>query len=286
MTTNGDDRGFALLIVAIALAALSLIFAAALGTARQHLATTAGAVVRVRLSAAADGGIATAERELVASGSRVPAVLLAPQIVEIGGLAVRVSARPEATKLDLNAADPEFLLRYFVVSGLDSGTAQALVEQISARRKDAGVSISRTRYENHLDHAFQTVSELGDLRGASRDLLDCVGPDLTVFTGVAFVDTSSASERVRRASGIPSRPAQPQGSGSAVTTGRAVVPGEIFEITAEAGTGGYKASKEAIIRATGNPRKPIWLLAQFAPAPNADTVEAACGRLGAHEQKS
>ena len=284
MTTNRDDRGFALLIVAIALAALSLIFAAALGTARQHLATTAAAADRVQLSAALDGGIATAEHELVTSGNRVPAALLAPQTVEIGGIPVRISARPEASKLDLNAADPEFLLRYFVVSGLDTGTARSLVEQISARRKDAGVSISTTRYENHSDHVFQTVSELGDLHGASRDLLDCVGPDMTVFTGVAFVDTSSASERVRRASGIPLRPAQ--GSGPAVTTGRAVVPGEIFEITAEAETGGHTASKQAIVRATGNFKKPIWLLAQSAPAPSPKLAEAACDRLGLNGQKS
>jgi len=281
MRKDPPDAGFALLIVAIALATLSLIFAAALGTSRQHLAMSSAELRRTTMSAATDAAIATVEYELASAGASTPSVLYTPQTIMVGGISVTVSVRPESSKLDLNAAEPTALRRYFELSGLDAQRARALVDQIVARREVARISQSSTRYENHLGSLFQTISEIADLRGGNRDVVDCTAPDLTVFTGTPYVDAFGASERVREALGIPARANIPAMPLSAITSGHAIVAGEILEVTAvAASTGGERVSRQIVIRVTGNLRKPIWTLAQTTPAPDLQTSQRACDRLG------
>jgi type II secretory pathway component PulK len=279
--TRPGEHGFALLIVAIAVLTLSLIFAAALDAARQRLAATTTELERVKLLAAADGAIATAEHDLAAARTISPPELAAPLSIAIGDTKVELSVRPEGSKLDLNAAAPKALLRYFILAGLDANAARELVDEIMARRKKAAVSVTASRYENGAAYLFQTVSELGNLKGAQLDLLDCVGPDLTVFTGTSLIDAAHASQRVRTAMGLSPDATPPASMGAAVTGGRSIVAGEVFEVTARAkdAASGQVVARQAIIRITGNPKKPVWVLAQTAFAPDGQYTDAACDRL-------
>ncbi len=274
------DRGFALLIVVIALATLSLIFAAALSTTHQHLEATMAHLARVRLAAAVDGAVTTAAYDLATAREIEPTVLTAPQTLDIGGIAVTVRARPEAAKLDLNSASPDLLYRYLVVSGLDRNLAQHLVESILARRKDADLAVAKA-HDRERGPPFEAVSELFAAKDVSDDVAQCIEPDLTVFTGLVSVDTDDASPRVREAAGLDGKTPSAQRGVSAATAGRAVAAGEIFEITARAHDDetDQTQSRQVVVRVTGSGRTPIWTLSTHAPAPDAEKAQAACDRL-------
>jgi type II secretory pathway component PulK len=271
----GHDRGFALLIVAIALAALSLIFAAALSTTHQHLVATTAHLARVRLAAAVDGAVTTVAYSLATAREIEPSVLVAPQKLDIGGIPVTVRARPEAAKLDLNTASPDLLYRYFFVSGLDKNLARQLIEAIVARRKDADPAYAKA-HDRERAPPFEAVSELFALKGATDDVAQCIEPDLTVFTGLLSVDTDDASDRVRAAAGLDAKPPAAPHAASAATAGRAIAAGEIFEVTARTHDDetGQTQSRQVVMRVTGNGRTPIWTLAISIPAPDPEKAQS------------
>jgi type II secretory pathway component PulK len=275
------DRGFALLIVAIALAALSLIFAAALGTTRQHLSAAEAHLTRVRLSAALDGAITAAGYDLVTAREIEPAILVAPQEIAIGEDTVTVSARPEASKLDLNAANPDLLFRYLVASGIDEPRSKRIVEAILERRKDADPDYAR-KHDKDRAEPFESVFEIAALDSVDDDIAECIAPDLTVFTGLTGVDLDNASARVRVAAGAGTSgpPASPEAPRVA-TAGRAITAGEIFEVTARVRDEAtdQNQSRQTIIRVTGNLRSPVWTLAITSPAPDEKPAQAACDRI-------
>jgi general secretion pathway protein K len=276
----GRDRGFALLIVAIALAALSLIFAAALGTTRQHLSAAEIHLARVRLSAALDGAITTAGYDLVTAREIEPAVLVAPRELAIGEDTVTVSARPEASKLDLNASSPDLLFRYFVVSGIDGPRSKRIIEAILERRKDADPDYAR-RHDKDRAEPFESVSEINALDGVDDDIAECIAPDLTVFTGLTGVDLDNASARVRTAAGAHTNGLPAPEAPRVATAGRAITAGEIFEVTARVRDEAtdQNQSRQTIIRVTGNLRSPVWTLAITSPAPDEKLTQAACDRV-------
>jgi general secretion pathway protein K len=276
--TNVPDRGFALLIVAITLAVLSLVFGAALATSRQHLSAAASQIDRVQTGAAADGAIAIVEHDLVTAGALPPAVLSAPQPYMIGGVQVEVSVRWEAAKLDLNAVSLDVLKRYLTAAGASRDTTRALVAAIEARRKLANLTGKESRYERHDDQRFQTISEFADIKGMNDDLFDCIAPDLTVFTGGPLPSAEGASPRIRAALGVGGD-AGPRPSAAPVASGLAIVAGEIFEITADAKARNSDAHfiKQVVARITGNRTRPVWTLAESTPNPL--SARQACERL-------
>jgi general secretion pathway protein K len=279
-----SERGFALLIVVIALAALSLIFAAAIATTRQHLSDTTMSLARVRLSAAVDGALTTVAYELATAREIPPRALGAPQIVAIGGVPVEVSLRPEAAKLDLNTAAPSLLYRYFLVSGLSQQSAQQLVGAILERRQKSDAAYAKA-HDIKPGVPFDAVSEIFAIQGVTDDIGACTGPDLTVFTGLAGVDPALASPRVREADGLTAH-ADATPPAGAVASGRAVVAGEIFEVTARArdDANGVRLSRQTVLRVTGDARTPIWTLAVTTPAPDPKAAQAACDRLQQNAQ--
>jgi hypothetical protein len=160
-----------------------------------------------------------------------------------------------------------------------------LMAAIGARRKAAEASRTRSRYENHDDQRFQTVSELGDIKGAGSDLLNCASPDLTIFTAAPLAAPEQASPHVRAALGIATDIEVRSPAPAPVASGQAIVSGEIFEITADAKAHDATSSvlKQVIVRITGNPAHPVWTLAENVPAIDPKTAQAACDRL--REQK-
>jgi len=277
---SASDRGFALLMVTIALATLSLIFAAALATSREHLSATSDGLARTRLQAAIDGAVTTVKYELAAARIAEPAVLSAPQTYDIGGVSVLVSARPESAKIDLNAAGPSLIFRYLLHSGLSKSLADAIIDEIIEHRKESDPVYAR-RHDKAPARPFESVFELLAFKAMTADAMECVQPDLTVFTGLADVDPVWASQRVREADGLPAEAMHGAAGAHSAIAGSAVPGGAIFEVTARArdDATGQRQSRQAVLRVTGNRRTPVWTLSVQSPAPNAKEAEAACRRM-------
>jgi general secretion pathway protein K len=283
-----------LLVVLIALAVVSLIVATVVEASRRASSDTLAQLEQVRLRAAMDGATATVARDFAESGAAAPDILVHPQSLTIGDTTVRVSVRPESAKIDINSASPALLHAFLIASGLRPKFAERIADEIADWR-DAD-STARPHGAETADYLFagrsygaanrnfESVSELGLLLDGSENLVACLAPDVTVFTGRRNVEQPSASPRVRTA-------AIAAGGGAAVTSGvlsAAVVgghyiqAGEIFEVTLQATDSAQPrqdASRRIVLRVTGNPKNPVWLLSQMAPAPHEADSNAACARL-------
>jgi len=264
-----DDRGFALVIVAIALAALSLMFATVLEATRQYAQASGDSLGRLRASAAIDGAMATVSLDLANFGATRPAVLSRAQTISMGGIDVVVNARPESSKLDLNFADSALLDRYFQLAGLSPEMSHHLVGEIAKRRKaEDPRGLPNAQDGSSPAVAFDDVFALRALDGIDDDIFACVAPDLTVFTRSDAAEQAGASPRVKSALGSQAGAPTASVVAMAVASGQAVSPGEVFEITAQAQVPGQpeRVSRETIVRVTGNIRDPVWILARYEPA--------------------
>lgn len=279
--SESHPDGFALLLVAVAIAILSLIFGAALGTARQHAAGSDAALDRTRMLAAVEGAIVKTEYDLVTGERQSQIKLGQPFAVRIGATSVNVKVRPETAKLDLNGAPESLLARYFETVGVARKDALAIGKEIAHRRRTTALGQEDADRGSAQGGRFESVGELRDLPRVSDDLYDCAEQDLTVFTQSSTVDWPDASPRLRSVhdnSVDGNRPSESfRGTGAA---------GELFEVTARAEDALHRqtASRETILRITGASRHPVWILAQTTPAPNTSQSNAACDRVRAAGQ--
>lgn len=289
MLDKNDQRGFALLAVTIALAALSLIVGAVLVSTRNYVHDSVGDLERVRLRAALDAGIATAGSDLAGPGAGALHYLALPQTFRIGDIDVTISARPESTKIDLSAADPKLIAALLHVSGLSSDRAARLADEIADwRDKDGETRTHGAESSDYLgagrspppNAPFETISELSRLLDANADLPVCLEPDVTIYSGQGTVDLRLASPRVRDAVKIvePDRVA-----GAALSSADALLGGgaSVYEVTATATVPGTQRhlSRLVVMRITGSARDPYWILTQRAPAADPKDAAAACQRL-------
>jgi general secretion pathway protein K len=294
---KSTERGFALLLVLVGLAVVALVVAAVVDGARRYAREADAEVALVRMRAATDGAIATVERDLAESGNREVPVLRDPsQVVQVGSILVTISVRPEASKIDLNAADISQIKALLLASGFAADRAERLADQIADWRDiDSEARPMGAETADYLaaglaygpaNRPFESVSEFALLLDGSADLAACLAPDVTVFTRRGDIDMARASERVRHALA----PNGPQSAATPVSiiTGRAVPAGGIYELDAVAKGGiaeGSRFSRRSIVRVTGDARKPIWLLSSQSPIPSAADTEQACERA-AHPSRS
>ena len=81
----------------------------------------------MRINSAIDGALATIVAQFT-DGSFGKAGY--HQTLTIGGISVEVSVRPEASKIDLNAASPALLTSLFQKAGVDSERSMKLTDSI------------------------------------------------------------------------------------------------------------------------------------------------------------
>lgn len=291
MARDRHDRGFALLLVLIALATLSLIIAASVDAARRFGREASAGFEDVRLDAAIDAAIATAARDLADAGAAAPAILSQAQKFEIGRIRITARVRPEAGRIDLNSAPPALIAALLAASGVAPARAHRVAVEIAdwrdgdseARETGAEASeyIAAGRSYVPTNRAFESVSELGLVLDGGDDLPTCLAPDVTVFTHSADIDSTFASPRVRRAVQAVAGVAVAQ-SGS-IIGGRQIASGSLFEIEVSAKDidDGRDVSSQTVVRITGNQADPVWILSPAAPAPDAKEAAAACKRLAA-----
>jgi type II secretory pathway component PulK len=282
-----DECGFALLAVTIAIAVLALIIATVGDAAHRHVNEARGRLTRMKMAAALDGAITTVAANL-AGGSLSAGALSIAQTITVGGIAVTVSARPEASKIDLNAASPGLLSALFRAIGIDNERAAELSDSIvdwrdadnfaGANGAEMSEYLSAGRLYGPANGNFDSISELRLVLGADDALLSCLAADITVFTNMTGVEAAYSSKHVRDALGLGSSPAR----SVALVGGESIQPGVIFEVTARAtDADGNAISRESVLRLTGNPKDPIWNLANIIPAPVPATVDAACKAFAA-----
>jgi hypothetical protein len=173
-------RRGAALVVALWLALL--LGALAMAAARLAASGAGGAQVQADLArarAAAEGGAWAALHRLAAlpAAARPPVAELA---LPVGGIAVRVVARDEDGRLDLNAAPTALLGALLRATGLPEEQAALAAEAAEERRRRARQPIGQPPRP-----AFATVSELAVLPGLDAARLALVAPLVTVHTRLA-----------------------------------------------------------------------------------------------------
>ena len=288
------DRGIALVLVAIVLAALSLIIAAVAESARQYTRETISRIEAAQLRAALDAGTATAAYDLSTSSSAMDSLLGHSQMLRIGDAAVSMSVRPESSKVDLNYADPVMIGALLQVRGVASADAVRFADEIVDWRDpddeprphgaEAADYIAAGKHYVPPNRAFADVSEVSLVLHGTSDLAACLAPDVTVFAASSAVDVRYASDAVRRAATMAAALTHASvvsaGWGS-VVGGSAVRAGAVFEIDATAvdNASGQRLTRTTVVRVTNNPRDPIWFVSRQSPSPSEAESHAACDRL-------
>ena len=278
------DRGFALLVVVVVLVALSLMMGAVISATRNYAQITASHLAALRVRAAFDGGLATIERELSSPISQNAESPGPSRTITIGALSVEIAVRPEVAKVDINSASISLVMQLLLNSGLDARYSKRVAKEILAgpRDKYGLYNIDDDPSDLSARHKYDTLSELALLKDGSSDLLTCLAPDVTVFTHSPDVDPSTASSRVVRAvAAINPAMAAKRGILSAGVTSAVGARPSLYEVTETAKDTESQISftRQTILRITGDPKRPAWILAETSPAPSEANATSACARL-------
>lgn len=283
-----DERGVALIAVLGFLAVMSLIAIGVVGAARTSIKGATRHLLRVQAQAAVDSGVDHAIAQLVAARGLRPAILFAPQDVDIGGFKVVVSVRPESAKIDLNFADATLLTGLFRAAGADADKAGALASAVEDwRDADDFLHVNGAELRDYeaaglsyspANKLFESTDELGFVLGVTESIFACVKPDVTVFSQRAGVDLDSASALVRRAAGVNADEPAAGSAPQSVISGQAISAGEVFEIVARLDDSARKVRRavRVVVRITGNPREPYWVLSSEPAYPAEDGAKRSC----------
>jgi general secretion pathway protein K len=289
MAWTKRDRGFALLLVLITLATLSLVIAASIDASHRFGGEASARIANLRLRAAAAGAFWTAARDLAEAGAAAPAMLTKPQSYVLDGVRLTVSARSETGKIDINAASPEMIASLLAQSGLSPEHAARLAAEIADwRDKDDDTRKNGAETAEYLgagrsygptNRDFESVSELALVLDGGVDLVTCLARDVTVFTHSADIDPEAASPLVLRAAKIAPGALGP--SGFSIVGGRTVEIGSLTDVNVSAvdeSTGRF-FTEETTVRLTGSGTDPVWIVSRVSPGRDEADAHTACKRL-------
>jgi general secretion pathway protein K len=254
------------------LAVMSVVAISVVSLTRSSIGAAVRHGDRVAAQAAVDGAVAQAVYELVSAHGVRPRILAGPTQVRIGIFEVTVQVRPEAAKIDLNAADPVLLAGFFHAAGASNEAADHIGDAIADwRDADDLIHLNGAELPEYqtaglsygpANKLFESVRELRRVLGVTDALYSCVKADVTVYSQRAGVDLDAASPLVRRAAGLDSEaPANGTRGAVSVATGQSIAAGDVFEIVAILKTSTLRRGVRTIVRITGNARDPYWTLA-------------------------
>jgi general secretion pathway protein K len=290
MTPSQPDqkrpRGIALVSVLLGLAVLSLIAAAMLVSSRVAVRTARLETDRAQANAMIDAAVARAVLALTDRRAdhrwRVDGVW---QRTPLFGETIEIAIEDEQGKIDLNDTSDDQLRRLFISQGLDAQAAQALADKVldwrdptdlkrlhgakAAEYRDAGLAYGPR------NGRFQRVSELELVMGMTPELYQRVKPALTVYSNHAAFNVMTAPREVlltipgwdaQKVNGFLATRAAPE-----TTPNGPVVQGKIdlpiplggwpftIHVRVPLGHGGVM-ERAVVIRLTGDPRQPFWVL--------------------------
>jgi general secretion pathway protein K len=205
--TTGNERGIALVVVLWTLALLGLIAASFLRDTRTETSLIRNLVENAKAEALADAGIQRAmlglldpDEETVwrANGSQYELVL--------GDGQVQITLQDEAGKIDLNRGVDDELRALLESAGVRGDEARGLVAAIADFRdrdderrpggaEDADYAAAGLRF-GAKDAPFESVEELLQVLGMTRELYERVAPNITVYSGRRHVDLAAAPTAV------------------------------------------------------------------------------------------
>lgn len=277
------ERGVALIVVLGFLAVMSLIVIGVVGAARNAVNSASRELVRAQAQAAVESGIDHAIGEILNARGFAPSLFTKPQVIEIGGFLVTVSARAEHAKIDINYADANLLALLFQAGGADAGRAQALASAVEDWRDgDDLVRVNgaeRREYEEAgrsygpANRFFASPDELRLVLGVSASLYDCVRPEVTILAQRQGVDIDAASPAIRRVAGVD--------ISAVVPAEKTIVVGDVYEVTARLNDAsrGVRRAERASVRITGNPADPYWILSIEPAQPLEDAALRSCPKI-------
>lgn len=286
------ERGIALVAVLGFLAVMSLIAIGIVGASRTTVVNASRSLVRVQAQAAVESAINEAIAELVAARNLVPDIVTAPRQITVGGFTVTVGARPEHTKIDLNYADANLLGIMFRAGGADPDTAQALAAAVEDWRDGDDLlhlkGAERREYEDAglkygpANAFFASIDELRLVRGVTEPLFACLRPELTIFSQRQGIDIDNAAPMIRAAAGIDEA-ANEGATKRSVISDQAIAAGDVFEVTARLDdtNRNVRRAERVIVRITGNPRDPYWIMNVEAAYPIDEAAKRSCPQTAA-----
>jgi general secretion pathway protein K len=284
------QSGIALIAVLGFLAVMSLITIAVVGAARSVVNSASQQLVRVQAQAAIESGVEWAAYTLAEARGTVPEILSGPKTIVIGGFTVRITARPERAKIDINFADEPLLAGAFRAGGADPSLAERLASAVEDWRDGDDLlhlnGAERGQYaQAGLNYApanrlFQSVGELRLVLGMSREIFDCIRPQLTILTQSPGLDLTAADPSLLKVLGVERRKDEAGAAAPSLATGQLITPGDVYEIVAETQdvAHGIRRAERVSVRITGNPSDPFWMLTIEPEFPLRDAAARACPR--------
>jgi general secretion pathway protein K len=184
---QGQERGFALLIVLWSVVLLALLATGLTAAGRSDIQLAGNLRRAAAAEAAADGGVHAAIFHVTDIPPRAWAVDGQPHEVRIGGYTVVVHVLDESGKLNPNYAPPTLLAALLVYAGADAARARSLVQAIAdwhalgMREAMTKLYQSAGRPVGPTGDLFRSVDELRLVMGMTPDLVERMKPHLSVF---------------------------------------------------------------------------------------------------------
>ncbi len=242
------------LVSVLWLAAFMAVLAAGLMLAARNSAYTADAMEKkIAGENLADAAVYLAIRDLCMGPESRIDISGRPREVDISGKTLTISVQADAGLIDINFAHPTLLAALFEKNGMGPGEAARIADVIETTRKAAPFYFRRR----------EDIRQIEDITPA---LYEKIAPALTVYSQQATVDIATAPPQVLMA--LPNMdkatvdaillaretPSGPEGYGQKGYEGQA------FSIAAQGAEGRVHFSRRAVVRVTGDPRQPYWVL--------------------------
>jgi general secretion pathway protein K len=197
---------------------------------------------------------------------------------EFGATRIKVSIQDELGRIDLNQAEGSLLNGLLRSTGLDPQSADVLTDKILDWRETSPFKRLNGAKESDYRAAgffyrprgglFRNVNELLLVMGMTPDLFRRIEPALTVYSGRQYIDPQLAPREALLA--LPSMDGNKVDAVMAARVNwQAAVPsleetiplqGRAFTIRAELERSNGSFVQQAVIRLTGNPSQPYWIL--------------------------
>src|ERR1700761_635730 len=268
--TSCAESVSALIPAVIGISLFSLIALEVLNISQASQAIIAANSDRDRLTAAADGGIASAIYQL---GLQDDAKRLRADgqthASYFGGVALFVTVQDEYGKVAINMASSDIERRLFAAAGIKGDRLDALVDALDdwkdadddLRPHGAEVDYYSRQGIRPRNGPIHTIDELGDLAGMDSGLLARIRPAITPFVSQAnsfSADSAGALALAAMASSIPE--SHPTNRDADASFDLGDMTGEMVSITAEARLpyGGHYI-RTVVVEFTGDAANPYWI---------------------------
>jgi general secretion pathway protein K len=275
------ERGVALLLVLWVIALLTIIAVALTGTQRTETALAANEVDSARFRALADAAIDYAMLNLMvppittqgrdnqdATDPNLWAPDGTPHAWSMGGTTLQVTVYNEASRIDLNQAPRDLLVRLLNAAGVPQDSVDSLADAIMDWRDPDNIRSPNGAEDSDYEAAglpygakngpFDCVEELQQVMGFTRQIYRLVAPALTVATGSPQVDQQFASDLVVAAlQGITvadaqaNRQQQLPGGGQGTAPPPAGRGGPLYRVLVTLARGRAQPTMEALVRTGG-----------------------------------